>query len=126
MHKSAFASPACQLCYLTPDGFTTSRKSNELKNDLHSTPGVLTHYESARYTGVGLQNSLHPCFFLIDSVLGVFGVECRSLLSSFEINESTNQRINDNEDEDDKTRTITITITMTKIITKMMTITGKQ
>ena len=103
MHKSVFTSPACQLCYLTPDGFTSSRKSNELKNDLHSTPGALTHYESVRYTGVGLQNSLHPCFFLIVSVLGVFGVECRSLLSSFEICEDDD----DNDNEDDNWQTVT-------------------
>ena len=117
MHKSVFASPACRLCYLTSDGFTTSRKSKELKNDLHSTPGVLTHYESARYTGVGSQNNLHTCFFLIDSVLGVYGVECRSLLSSFEINEDDddndddddddNDEEDDNEDEDNNWQTVT-------------------
>ena len=101
MHKSVFASPACRLCYLTSDGFTTSRKSNELKNALHSTPGGLTHYESARYTDVGLQNSLHPCFFLIDSVLGVCGVECRSLLSSFEICEDDDDNEDDDDDDDD-------------------------
>ena len=83
------------------------RKSNELKNDLHSTPGVLTHYESARYTGVGLQNSLHPCFFLIDSVLGVFGVECRSLLSSFEICDDDDDDDNEDDNEDDNWQTVT-------------------
>ncbi|MBQ6051538.1 MAG: hypothetical protein IJL35_13230 [Bacteroidaceae bacterium] len=57
--------------------------------------------------GVGLQNSLHPCFFLIVSLLETFGVECRSLLSSLEICEDDDEDDNDNEEEDDKTRTIT-------------------